>query len=190
VKIEVFSNKCLVRGKTYREDYDTYAEKGWSCLLASRLPDDCTSYSDAILRSVRFVRFHPNFVSLQKSTLGVIEQCLQNYKGSTASAYNEVEHAGMFDVVLDDLGHATKRQKVLVDAFRDSSLVHSSAPTLPGYAFSGAMCLKLIEGQEIENASFWFLFCNNVNETFALRAGRAEEIDKIMRERGLDARSE
>ncbi|MEN3746652.1 hypothetical protein TPR58_05695 [Sphingomonas sp. HF-S3] len=114
VKIEVFSDKCLVRGKEYGEPHNLYAEKAWKCLLESRLPDNCASFPDAILRSVRFVRFNPNFVALHQLMPRVVRQCLGGYQGSVESAYEKVEYAGVFDLVLDDLGHSTRRQSQLV----------------------------------------------------------------------------
>jgi hypothetical protein len=185
VKIEVFSEKCLIRGKSYTEDHRIYAEKAWKCLLESELPKDCASYPDAILRSVRFIRFHPNFVAVHKLMPRVIEQCLAHYRGTADSAYNNVDHAGVFDIILDDLGHATPRQKKLVEGFRESSLAHSSNPMLPGYEFSREICSKLINQESIERADFWLLLCNSENGAFVIRADRADLIDKIMRERGF-----
>lgn len=186
VKLEMFSEKCLVRGREYSEDRGIYAGKAWNCLLASQLPDDCATYPDAILRSVRFVRFHPNFIALQKLMPRVIKKCLAAYKGSVGTAYNEVKYAGILDLALDGLKQSTARQRMLVDRFRESDSLHSYTPNLPGYAFSDEMCGKLAAGAEIEQSNFWFLFCDNINDGHSPRADRSEAIDKVMRERNLD----
>jgi hypothetical protein len=186
VKIEFFSDKCLVRGKAYKEPHEIYAEKAWDCLLTSRLPEDCTTYPDAILRSIRFVRYHDNFLALRRLMPRAIEVCLSEYSGSADSAYDDVKYAGMFDLYINDIGRATQRQKKLAAAFEEGAAVHSNAPQLPGYVFSQHMCRGLAHQRDIESADFWLLYCNTMNDALTLREGRVDELDKIMGERKLD----
>lgn len=161
VRIELFSDRCLSRQKGNEpKDYDAYALDGWNCLLESKLPSGCDEYLNRLPDIARSVRYFDRFALLRRRLNVVINNC-QSAGADHSSKWPAKIHPTFLDIELDDLGHASRTQKSLVAQFRSAQFVHSDGPILPGYAFETAMCRMLTNGQEIRDADFWLVACQN-----------------------------
>jgi hypothetical protein len=73
LRVELHSDRCFRRP---RNDINQYFDASWRCIMESALPEDCRQYSDAMVRAVRVIRFHPSFTLLHRSALSAIERCV------------------------------------------------------------------------------------------------------------------
>ncbi len=184
VRIELFSDSCFpVQGQS--EDLEIYADNAWNCILRSEPPKDCTQSSDAVLRSIRFVRFNENFTILQRSALGLIERCVAEQRRSMDDVYTRRHWANFLDLIVNDSGHAAPDQRRLIDKFLSSYETH--APRHPPILqFAETMCSRLVAGASPQPVSFWLLYCNSENLNFISRAERNRLIDNSIMKRGVN----
>lgn len=168
VRIELYSDRCF-HVQQNGEDIDRYSDVAWHCIMSSELPKDCRRSSDAVLRTVRFIRFNPGFTLLHGAAREIIDRCVAKQQRSINNVYASRRRANFLDLAIARLGYATRAQNDLINAYTRSYEAHgpSLAPVLP---FSEAMCRRLVSGETLSPASFWILFCSAENTGLSGRA--------------------